>query len=114
MSDAKNIQEKAVEENAVDNKDKELLLKLQKPVTFDGKEYKEIDLSGLRDLRAKDLIRARRMFLANGNSMDVYAERTVEFACYIANIVTSKPVSLFEDLYAADAYELRNMVIDFF
>lgn len=114
MSDAKNLQEKTVEENAVESKDRELLLKLKKPVTFDGKEYKEIDLSGLMDLKAKDLVLARRMVLTNGAGVDIYMERTLEFACYIANIVTGKPVSLFMELSSEDGWTLRNMVADFF
>lgn len=114
MSDVKNIQEKSVEENAMENKAEKLLLKLEKPIVFDEKEYKEIDLSGLQDLRAKDLIRARKMFLMGNDATDIYAERTIEFACCVANIVSGKPISLFENLYATDAWTLRNMVLNFF
>lgn len=109
MSDFKTIQDKNVE-----SRDEKLVLTLEKPIIFEGKDYKEIDLSGLQDLRAKDLIRARKMFLMNNNAPDVYAERTIEFACCIASIVSGKPISLFENLYATDSWTLRNMVMDFF
>ena len=39
-----------------DEEEESLVIKLKKPYKFEGKEYTEIDLSGLEDLSAADMI----------------------------------------------------------
>lgn len=116
MSDLKSQNMKAA--GSEDNSKKEdeenaLILTLSKPVTYEGTEYKTVDLSGLESITTKDLKRARRMMNLAGSSLDVFAERSVEFATYMANIVTGLPVSFFDSLPAKDGMILKNMVVNF-
>lgn len=91
----------------------ETILVLSKPVEFEGKKYTEIDLSGLNDLTTKQLKQARRLMNAQGASLDIFADRSIEYATYIASIVTNRPIELFDALPAKDGMNLKNMVIDF-
>ena len=92
----------------------ENLLVLEKPIIFEGNEVKEIDLSSLEQATTNDLVKARRMVMANSfNPEGANLERTVEFACYLASVVTNKPVELFGKLKAVDGMNLRRVVMNF-
>lgn len=95
----------------VDGTDKILIL--SKPINFEGKEYKEIDLSDLENMTTKHLKQARRMMNANSASLDIFSDRSVEFATYLASIVTGYPVAFFDCMPAKDGMELKNRVSDF-
>ena len=43
------------------------LIKFRKPFIFEDETYKEIDLSGLEDLSAKDMIQAQRTMERSGS-----------------------------------------------
>ncbi|MCI7419383.1 MAG: phage tail assembly protein [Clostridium sp.] len=117
MNDLKsqNLKASASEDKVEKDEDDEntLVLTLSKPVSYEGKEYKTVDLNGLENITTKDLKRARRMMNLAGSSLDVFAERSVEFATYMANIVTGLPVSFFDSLSAKDGMILKNMVVNF-
>lgn len=108
-----------VKENAeIKNEDFEedgvtLVMKLRKPVDFEGVNYKEIDLTALENLTTSDLIFVRRMMNSSGASIELYPERTHEFACYAASLKTGKPYEFFTSLSAADGMELKRRVQDF-
>lgn len=121
MAEVKNISEKekqaetvsAAEDTEDEDEAVDTLLVLSKTVKFEGQEYKEIDLSGLNDITTRDLKLARRMMNNSGSSLEFYTERSVEFACYIASIITGKPVTLFDSMPAKDGIALKNMVTHF-
>lgn len=120
MSEANNVTEKEKEmENIKANSPDEMedendtTLLLSKPVTFEQKEYKKIDLSGLQDINTGHLKRARRMMNVNGTSLEIVPERSIEFACNVASIVTGIPVGFFDLIPARDGITLKNMVIGF-
>lgn len=91
----------------------ELLLIFKKPYTFEGKEYAEVDLSGMENLTAKDLADADKMFISS-NQIAVMNESSLGYACIIAHKVTKLPVEFFENLPAKEAIKLRNTVSNFF
>ena len=93
--------------------EKKNVLKLEKPIKFENETVAEIDLSKLNDATGADLIAAKRMMNMNGSSLDVYPERTLEFAVSLAAVVTNKPAELFTSLKAKDAMEFKRMVRDF-
>lgn len=102
------------EEKKREGKDtQENILILEKPITFEGKEIQEIDLSGLENATAEDLANARRMMIARGVVNDPFLERSPEFAVYLAAIVTGKPVELMKSLKMVDAMTLRTAVLNF-
>ena len=91
----------------------ERILKLKKPLNFEGKEYIEIDLSGLDDLTARQLKEADKL-VDISQRMLTMKEVTLDYACVVAHIATHLPLEFFDQLRAADAVSLRLMVVQFF
>ena len=90
----------------------ELELNFQRPYTFAGQTYESVDLSGLRKLRAKDLIEASRE-MENGGTRSFTPEMTIENACILAAKAAKKPVEFFQWMPLADAVQLKNIVVNF-
>lgn len=90
----------------------ELELNFQRTYTFAGQTYESIDLSGLRKLRAKDLIEASRE-MENGGTRSFTPEMTIENACILAAKAVRKPVEFFQWMPLADAVQLKNIVVNF-
>lgn len=93
--------------------DNEYVFTLEKPIQFEGGTVTEIDLSKLNDATGKDLSNARRMMNMNGATLDIYPERTFEFAACLAAAVTNKPLDLFYSLKLKDSMGFKNRVRDF-
>lgn len=91
----------------------ENILKLNKTYKFEGKEYDEIDLSGLENLTASDMIKAQRVLERSG-TFSVIPEMTLEYACIIAANATKQPVEFFNGLSPKDAIKVKNRVTSFF
>lgn len=90
-----------------------LVVKLSKPYHFEDKTYKELDLSGLDDLTAEDMIAADKYLTRNGN-VTVMPEMSLEYACFIASKATDLPVEFFRRLPPKDAIKIKNRVTNFF
>ena len=95
------------------NAESKYIFTLKTPIQFEGDTVTEIDLSKLKDATGSDLSSARRMMNMNGVSMDLYPERTFEFAACLAAAVTNKPLDLFYSLKLKDSMSFKNMVRDF-
>ena len=93
--------------------EKKNVLVLSKKISFEGKEYTEIDLGSLEDLTTKDLIQARRLMNMGNGGLEYYPERTHEFACYLASVKTGHPYEMFTSLCARDGMQLRSRVQSF-
>jgi len=91
----------------------EFVLKFGKPYTFEGSEYKEIDLSGLEKLTVKDLIEIEKQFTASGQAAAV-AEMSIGYASLVAAAVTKKPVEFFTGLPGREGIKVRTVVSSFF
>lgn len=87
-------------------------LVFNKPVTFEGEEYKSVDLEGLEQLTTRDLIDADKKFGTSGQ-MALMNEMTTGYACIVASKATDKPVEFFENLPASEGLRLKNMVMTF-
>ncbi len=109
----KEIMNKEAEKKETAVEEKKNILELKVPIVFEGATVKEIDLSGLEDADAGDLISAKRMMNMNGPALDPYPERTLEYAIDLATVVLNKPEGLFRELKARDAMEFKMMVHDF-
>ena len=91
-----------------------LLIKLKKPYMFERVEYKEVDLRGLRDLRASDMITINnRMKRRSGGNIDVMPEVTLEYAAEIAAMGSKHPVEFFTNLPASESMAVKNAVLGF-
>lgn len=88
------------------------ILVLKKPITFEGKEYKKIDLSELENITAKDMVEIGKI-LDKGGSISFAPETTLWYACIIASRAAKLPIELLNMLGARDALRLKNKVIGF-
>lgn len=89
------------------------VLKLTRAYHFEDKDIKEVDLSGLDNLKAEDMIAADNYMSRNG-SISATPEMTVAYACFIASRVSALPLEFFLRLQAKDAVRLKNRVMGFF
>lgn len=81
--------------------------------SFEGKSINSIDLSGIDNLSAKDMIEANRV-LDRGGNFSFMPEMTLEYACVIASKATGIPQEFFYALKPKDAARMKNRVVGFF
>mgnify|MGYP001103222113 CR=1 FL=1 len=72
-----------------------------------------VDLSGMDDLSAEDMIAADR-YLTRSGSFSVMPEMTLEYACFIAARAAKQPIEFFRGLPPKDALKVKNRVTSFF
>lgn len=100
----------AADPNTEDQED--LVLRFQKPYSFEGETYTEVDLSGLEDLSAADLCKVGKM-VKKIDGVDPIAEMSLPYAIFMAARVTGKPLEFFQQLPAREAIKLKNLVAGF-
>lgn len=107
--------EESKEVETVLEEENRFLFKLSKPYRFEGKDYTEVDLSGMERLTIQDMSRIeKRRGLANGyQSFSMTPEHSVDYACYFAAEASGLPVEFFFGLPASDGIELRKKVSSF-
>ena len=88
-------------------------IKFKKPYTFEDKTYDGVDLSGLEDLSARDMIATQRTMEKSG-SINVLPEMSLEYACLFAAKATGKPVEFFQELPPKEAIKVKNRFTNFF
>ena len=96
----------------MENKKNPYVIELKKPITFEGKQYGEIDLTGLENIRAADMIAVNRELTRVGNS-DLNQEWTLEYAYHLAARASGEPIEFFEQLMALPAMRVKNCVSSF-
>lgn len=94
----KEIASPADEGSAVQQEDAgRIIVKTEKPYLFEGKEYSEIDLSGLRALTIKDAIDAQRQLFGEKEvAATVLCETTTAFARTMAAKATGLPIEFYK------------------
>lgn len=97
-----------------DAEEENLLLKLSKPYTFEGRKYTEVDLSGLEGTTGRDLSVVGKIMAKKCPGMNpATLELTKEYAEYMAAGVTHLPVEFFQRLPARDSIKLKGKVVGF-
>lgn len=91
----------------------EMKLKLSKEYDFEGQKISEIDLSGLDNLTAADMIQANKV-LTNNGTVSVLPETTLEYDLIIAAGALKMPIEFFKQLKPKDAMALKNRVTSFY
>ena len=102
---AENDENTAAEENA-------LVMKLDKPFTFEGQTYTEVDLSGMEDMTTADLCAVGKIMAKQG-MVTPMPEVTVDYAMYMAARASGKPVEFFKGLPPKEAIKLKGIVVGF-
>ena len=90
-----------------------LNVKLRKTFSFEGKEYTDVDLSGLENLTGRDMEEIEKT-LSRENLDTINAELTLHGTMLYAARATGKPIEFFHALPAVDCRRIKNTVINFF
>lgn len=107
------METEAVENAAFFDEENELLLKFRKPYLFEGKEYTEIDLSGMENMTAADMIAINKAMQRGSAGIDVMPEVSMEYATHFASKATKLPVEFFKNLPTKEAMKVKNCVMGF-
>ena len=116
MKDEKNLNmESEAAENAAssDVEETNMVIKFKKPYTFERKEYKEIDLSGMEDLTGADMIAINKIMQRTAAGIDVMPEVSAEYACHFAARAAKLPVEFFLNLPPRELMKVKNRVMGF-
>lgn len=119
MSDEKKIVEYTpdvqVESTKTDAEaDQRLVVKFSKPYRFEGKEYTEVDLSGLEGLTVKDAIDVQRqLFNQQEVAASLLTETTTAFARALAVKSTGRPVEFFQQMPRGASRLVRRAVQEY-
>lgn len=104
--------EQAVEKEVNLEKENDMVIRLKKPINFEGKSHDKIDLSGLHEIKASDMMAVNRRLSRNGNS-ETNQEFTLEYAINIAQIATGLPLEFFDQLPPFAALAIKGRVMSF-
>lgn len=85
----------------------------KKPFVWEDETYTGVDLSGLEDLSARDMIATQRMMERSG-SINVLPEMSLEYACIFASKASGLPQEFFQSLPPREAIKIKNRVTSFF
>lgn len=115
MKDEKilNIEPEAAENAASSDAEESMVIKLKKPYMFERQEYNEIDLTGLDDLTASDMIAVNKIMQRTAAGLDIMPEVSVEYACHIAARASKLPVEFFMNLPPNVTMKVKNRVMGF-
>lgn len=93
----------------------DLKIKLKKPYTFeDQKEIREIDLSGLEEMTAQDLMRAEKLSATvNGADFTPVKEMTLGYCLALASVACKQPIEFMMGLPGPVAIAVKNNVTSF-
>lgn len=98
-----------------------LVLKLNKPYSFEGTEYSEIDLSAIEDWSAVDLKNARMQYkkLNGDKEENIVTEMSMieavpEYQWVVSAMATKLPIELFMRLPAKASRMLGAAITNFF
>ena len=91
-----------------------LVLDLEKPVTQNGMQINQLDMSGLREMTGRDLNVIYDLYASQGGDRVIMQESTLLFAQVVASRVCGYPVEAVQELKAKDSVYLKNRVYRFF
>lgn len=99
--------------NEISTENKAGLVVFKRSYTFEGKEYKEIDLSGAQDLTGAQYCKIERNFERGGN-FSALKELNTSYIFMIASEVTGLPLEFFNNLRGSDIVQVRNAISSYF
>jgi hypothetical protein len=114
MSEKQITEIKPSENTATENtRNEDLVLFLKRPINFEGKEIKEIDLNGLEELTGKAMKKIDKIFRATGGAATFSKEVDSTYLQLVAMEATGYPQELFDQLHAKDVTALEIKVRNF-
>ena len=113
MADKNKVVNVEGSQGEVSGNDTSMIIKFSRKYTFEDREYEELDLSGLENMSATDMIAANKILEKSG-SFSFLPEMSLEYACIISAKATKIPVEFFKSLHPKDAIKVKNRVTSFF
>ena len=89
------------------------VVKFSRSYSFEGKSYSEVDLSGMDNLTAKDMIEAEKYLFKTG-TVSALPDQAVGYVCFIASKISDQPIEFFMGLSPRDMNRVKNKVTGFF
>ena len=89
-----------------DIEDGSLLNTLKKQINFEGTQYTKIDLNGLENITATDMVEVNRLLNRRGN-VDFLQEMTLEYALNLAARASGLPEEFFMQLSPWAAMQVK-------
>ena len=102
-----------VSEQTEDIEESSMIVKFKKPYHFEGKEYTELDLSGMEDMTGADMIAVNKIMQRTSAGIDVMPEVSVEYAFHFAARAAKLPVEFFTNLPPKESIKVKNRVMGF-
>ena len=96
-----------------EEKEDDFIIRFSKPYRFEGKTYAGVDLSGLKNLKAKDLWKVNRNYRNAGN-VSVLPEIDAEYTARVAAMASNLPIEFFENMPLYEATKIKAKVSGFF
>jgi hypothetical protein len=88
-------------------------INLSKTYHFEDEDINCIDLSGMENITADQMIIAQKM-VARGGNVTAILESNIEYLLILASMATGKPIEFFKRLNAKDTVKVKNRVAGFF
>ena len=67
------------------------VVKFTRSYSFEGKSYSEVDLAGMDDLTAKDMMEAEKYLFKTG-TVSALPDQAVGYVCFIASKISDQPI----------------------
>jgi len=100
-------------ENAgTDEEETTFVIQFKRPYRFEGKEYTEVDLSGLEDMTAADLTAVETQY-GKRHPGSAMPELKTEYALMMAARAAKQPIEFFYGLPMREALKVKNGITGF-
>lgn len=104
---------KLIPADLVEDEDNFLKIMFSKPYNFEGEIFNGIDLSGLEDIKGRQLTAIEKAF-GKAGVVSSMPETTSTYAKIAASAATGLPAEFFEDLPGKEVRKIKSAVTRFF
>lgn len=104
---------KTADQEQEGSEEESLVITFKKPYLFEGREYTELDLTGLENLTAADMIALENQYEKRNPGINVMPEVKIGYAMMMAARAAKMPVEFFEGLPQREAMKVKNRVMGF-
>lgn len=95
-------------------KEMRFIVHFSKPYTFEGEEYKELDLSPIQDLTTTDLIFIDKVYAGLHKSAPLVRYTDTQYVELVAKRALNKPIEFFNQMSAKDFSEVMGVISAYF
>lgn len=96
-----------------EEKTDENIIKLSKTYRFEGREIKEIDLTGISSLNALQMQKIESLYRKITKNTSASPELTLDYALAAANVLTDLPLEFLMRISGKDIVKIKSRVVNF-